>query len=66
MLPQPFSVETARKFKEKMKTVGGARCDLFLYPGQKHGFFNSQHKEYFEKTMVETVAFLKSLGYIND
>ena len=61
-----ISVETARKFKEKMKTVGGARCDLFLYPGQKHGFFNSQHKEYFEKTMVETVAFLKSLGYIND
>ena len=61
-----ISVETARKFKEKMETVGGARCDLFLYPGQKHGFFNSQHKEYFEKTMVETVAFLKSLGYIND
>ena len=60
-----ISVETAQKFKEKMKTVG-ARCDLFLYPGQKHGFFNSQHKKYFEKTMVETVTFLKSLGYIDD
>ena len=44
-----ISVETAQKFKEKMKTVG-ARCDLFLYPGQKHGFFNSQHKKYFEKS----------------
>ena len=60
-----ISVETAQKFKEKMKTVG-ARCDLFLYPRQKHGFFNSQHKKYFEKTMVETVTFLKSLGYIDD
>lgn len=60
-----ISVETAQKFKEKMEAVG-ARCDLFLYTGQKHGFFNSQHKEYFEKTMVETVTFLKSLGYIGD
>lgn len=59
------SVETAQKFKEKMEAVG-ARCDLFLYPGQKHGFFNSRHKEYFEKTMVETVIFLKSLKYIDD
>lgn len=59
------SVETAHNFKEKMEAVG-ARCDLFLYPGQKHGFFNSQHKEYFEKTMVETVKFLKSLGYISN
>ena len=60
-----ISVETAQKFKEKNGAVG-ARCDLFLYTGQKHGFFNSQHKEYFEKTMVETVTFLKSLGYIGD
>ena len=59
-----ISVDTAKKFKEKMEAVG-ARCDLLLYPGQKHGFFNSQHKEYFEKTMVETVKFLKSLGYID-
>lgn len=57
-------VNTAKKFKEKMEAVG-ARCDLLLYPGQKHGFFNSQHKEYFEKTMIETVRFLKSLGYID-
>lgn len=59
-----ISVDTAKKFKEKMEAVG-ARCDLLLYSGQKHGFFNSQHKEYFEKTMVETVKFLKSLGYID-
>ena len=57
-------VETGQKFKEKMEAVG-ARCDLLLYPEQKHGFFNSQHKEYFEKTMTETVKFLKSLGYIS-
>ena len=60
-----ISVETAQKFKAKLEAVG-ARSDLFLYTGQKHGFFNSQHKEYFEKTMVETVTFLKSLGYIGD
>lgn len=59
-----ISVDMAKNFKEKMEAVG-ARCDLLLYPGQKHGFFNSQHKEYFEKTMVETVKFLKSLGYID-
>lgn len=57
-------VETANLFKGKMNEVG-ARCDLKLYPDQKHGFFNSEHKEHFEITMAETVTFLRSLGYIN-
>lgn len=42
----------------------GSRCDLLLYPGQKHGFFNAKFEEFFVKTMSATVVFLKSLGYI--
>ncbi|MFS2757980.1 prolyl oligopeptidase family serine peptidase [Bacteroides thetaiotaomicron] len=56
-------LETALKFKKKMEHVG-SRCDLLLYPGQKHGFFNAKFEEFFEKTMSATVVFLKSLGYI--
>ena len=56
-------LETALNFKKKMEHVG-SRCDLLLYPGQKHGFFNAKFEEFFEKTMSATVVFLKSLGYI--
>lgn len=55
-------VITARSFKQKIETVGG-RCDLNLYEGQEHGFFN---KENFREEILSKVdLFLKSIGFMN-
>lgn len=55
------SVKTAEAYKAKMVEMGN-RCELFLYEGQAHGFFNNG--EWFDKTLRETDIFLQSLGYI--
>lgn len=55
-------VETAKYFKMAMEKVG-SKCELFLYDGQDHGFFNK--KEYQDKTILETDKFLTGLGFIN-
>lgn len=58
-------VATAENYKAKMEEVG-SRCDLFLYDGAGHGFFNNSKfdgKFYF-KTVREADKFLKSLHYI--
>jgi acetyl esterase len=54
-------VATAELFKAKMLQAGN-KCELFLYEGQEHGFFNK--KEYIDKTMVEVDKFLIHLGYL--
>lgn len=56
-------VATAERFKRAMEQHG-RRCDLHLYPGQKHGFFNVSNRVYFEKTLMEMDRFLVSLGYL--
>jgi acetyl esterase len=56
-------VSTAEKFQKLMKGKG-VRCDLHLYDGQKHGFFNLKNKEYYTKTVIEMDRFLASLGYL--
>lgn len=56
-------VETAEVYKKKMEVVG-SRCDLFIYEGQKHGFFNFKNTENYQKTLREADNFLVSLGYI--
>ncbi len=44
----------------------GNRCELFLYEGQEHGFFNfSRNEENYKKTVYDTDKFLISLGYLN-
>ena len=53
-------VATAKEYQKRMKDVG-ARCDLHLYPGQPHGFFN---KAKYEETVAEMDRFLVSLGYL--
>ncbi|MDT8432364.1 MAG: alpha/beta hydrolase fold domain-containing protein, partial [Bacteroidales bacterium] len=58
-------VSTAENFKRKMEEAGN-RCDLFLYEGQQHGFFNYQHPEHYRKTLLEAARFLESLGYIRN
>lgn len=64
---QFVSVATAQLYKKSMEEHGG-RCDLFIYEGQKHGFFNYKKdgdNKYFDLTMQAADQFLKSLAYIH-
>ncbi|MDC3132842.1 alpha/beta hydrolase [Flavobacteriaceae bacterium] len=56
-------VATADYYATVMKKVK-SRCDLKLFEGQKHGFFNYSNFEYYKKTVFETDLFLQSLGYL--
>ena len=56
-------VETGWYYKKTMERVG-SRCDLILYEGAGHGFFNPVNPEYYKKTLEETENFLESLGYL--
>lgn len=59
------SVERAREFESMIEAQGG-RCDLYLYEGQYHGFFNFHRgRKYFAATLAETDRFLQSLGYLS-
>ncbi len=56
---------TAKEFKARVDAVGG-RCDLHLYEGQQHGFFNWFKSEYcYAILLQETDRFLNSLGYLS-
>ena len=57
-------VETAQEYKRLMEQAG-RRCDLHLYDGQPHGFFNFKKKKYYVKTVIEADRFLRSLGYLD-
>jgi len=54
---------TAEKYKKLMNDKG-RRCDLHLYEGQGHGFFNFRNLEYYTETVIESDKFLASLGYL--
>ena len=56
-------VETAKYYKTVMEKVK-SRCDLFLYEGQGHGFFNYKNLEYYKKTVSEADTFLQSIGFL--
>jgi acetyl esterase len=55
-------VETAQEYKRLMEAKG-VRCDLHLYAGQPHGFFNYSRKENYDQTVADMDRFLESLGY---
>lgn len=55
-------VETAKYYQKVMEKVG-SRCELYLYEGQGHGFFNYSNVKYYKKTISETDKFLQSLGW---
>ena len=57
------SPETAQAYKRLMEE-NGRRCDLHLYEGQPHGFFNYGNTEFYQKTVAEMDRFLESLGYL--
>jgi len=59
-----ISVSTAEKFRDGMRKLGN-RSELFVYPGQPHGFFNQgKPGDGFAQTLAEMDRFLVSLGWI--
>ena len=62
---QVVEVEQVIEFEAAMKAAGN-RCDLRVYDGEGHGFFNyfDGANPMFTETMRETDRFLASLGYV--
>ncbi|MBU2904234.1 alpha/beta hydrolase [Arenibacter algicola] len=56
-------VVTAEYFKMVMEKVE-SRCDLKLYEGEGHGFFNYANLKAYKSTVAEADQFLLSLGYL--
>ncbi|QNA43701.1 alpha/beta hydrolase [Lacibacter sediminis] len=56
-------VQTAKNYQGAMEKVN-SRCELHLYEGQPHGFFNYKNFEYYKKTVSKFDEFLQSLGFI--
>jgi len=57
-------VETAEYYKVVMEKVG-SRCDLLLFEGEPHGFFNYKNLDNFERTTFQADTFLISIGYLS-
>lgn len=58
-------VAVLERFKAGL-TKAGVRCDLHVYEGQGHGFFNATNSEgkYYRLTLLESDRFLTSLGWL--
>jgi acetyl esterase/lipase len=56
-------VATAIAYKERMEAAG-RRCDLHLYDGKEHGFFNYRNPDNYLQTVLEMDRFLASMGYL--
>lgn len=58
-------VATMRTFDRRMEAAG-ARCDVYYYGGQGHGFFNYRDgaNPYYRRTVLAADRFLASLGYL--
>jgi len=58
-------IQTIHLFAAKLRDLG-VRCDLAVYPGQGHGFFNYNRpgRPCFAATLAEADRFLASLGYL--
>jgi len=58
-------VATAEEYKKRMEELGG-RCDLHLYDGQSHGFFNHfKSPVHYSETVIEMDRFLISLDFLD-
>jgi acetyl esterase/lipase len=55
---------TAQYYQVAMERVG-SRCELEIYKGQGHAFFNYKFFEYYKKTVTAMDQFLQSLGYLS-
>ena len=57
-------VQTAKYYQKVMEKVN-SQCELFLYKGQGHGFFNYKSFKYYKKTVTEADLFLQKLGFLD-
>lgn len=55
-------VETVKKYQESMRNAG-QRCDVILYEGEPHGFFNYPKDKYMP-TLAAMDEFLVSLNFL--
>jgi len=53
-------IQTVQAYCAAMQTVGG-HCEVALYEGQGHGFFNNP--EYLQKTNLRVMGFLEDYGF---
>ena len=61
---EDFLIDGVRQFADKMNAAG-ARCDLDLYDGRSHGFFNYRgNGKDFRATIESMDRFLALLGYL--
>jgi len=63
---EDFLLTGAKHFHQKMRAANN-RCDLKLYEGYQHGFFNfgKSGNEPFKKTLIAADRFLAELGYVS-
>lgn len=60
-------IETILRFQKNMEEKGNI-CDVYLYSGQEHGFFNYKDgsNKYYYRTLGDMVMFLKNYNFINE
>ncbi|MCM2371595.1 alpha/beta hydrolase [Aporhodopirellula aestuarii] len=58
-------VATAERF-QRLSREAGLKSELRIYEGQSHGFFNQKAGggEYYNKTLQESIAFLREAGWM--
>lgn len=56
-------VSVAEEFKKRIEENGGV-CEVHIYEGQGHGFFNFKNRENYDATTAHMLKFLKAQGYI--
>jgi len=56
-------IEMPKYYQKVMQRVNSI-CELHIYEGQKHGFFNYKYFDYYKATLSKADAFLQSLGYL--
>lgn len=56
-------IQTAEDYQKRMEALG-VRCDLHIYEGRKHGFFNHKHSADYAETVAVMDRFLVSLGLL--
>lgn len=58
-------VATIQYYQLVMEKIG-SRCDVKLYEGQGHGFFNYGNFNNYRQTITEADSFLQSLGFLKE
>lgn len=58
-------VTTLQRFRDRL-VANGVRCELHIYGGEEHGFFNSRNQDgkYYALTVRAADEFLRSLGWL--